>query len=280
MRRQEAVSQASDGQRLFERSWLPERDPRSAVGIVHGYAEHSGRYDHVAERLVASGHAVYAFDLRGHGRSEGRRAYVRTLDEHVADLEAFLARVGEREPDLPLFLLGHSMGGTIVTSLLVSGRRDVSGVILSGAALQPGRALSRLVQGFISLLGRLAPRLPLAKLKSEKISRDPDVVAGYDSDPLVHRGRMQAGTASAIIRATRAIDAQMEAITLPLLILHGTSDDLTDPDGSRRLYQRAGSPDKTLKLYDGLYHEVLNEPEKQQVLSDILDWLDAHVGQR
>lgn len=276
MKAEERTSQAADGLVLFERSWLPPR--KSVIVIVHGYAEHSGRYDHVARRLVARGHGVHAFDLRGHGRSEGRRAYARSLDEHVADLEAFLARIHEGEPALPLFLLGHSMGGSIVALLLISGCEGVDGAILSGAALQLRHGLSRMVLGIISFLGRLAPRLPLGRLGSEKISRDPAVVERYDSDPLVYRGRMAAGTASALIRATQAIDAQMEAITLPLLILHGTSDELTDPDGSRELYRRAGSVDKTLRLYDGLYHEVLNEPEKERVLADILDWLEARVG--
>ncbi len=278
MRTEEATVRTADGKQLLERSWLPEGAPNALVAIVHGYAEHSGRYHHVAQRLVANGYAVYAFDLRGHGGSEGRRVLVRAMDEHVADLASFLARVRERGPGLPLYLLGHSMGGTIVTLFLISGHDGVSGAILSGAALQPRRGLASVTSSLIALLGRLVPRLPLGKLGSETISRDPAVVERYDSDPLVYRGRMPAGTVSALIRAIRIIDARMEAITLPLLILHGTSDELTDPDGSRRLYERARSSDKTLKLYDGLFHEVLNEPEQDEVLADIVAWLDARVA--
>lgn len=273
MRTEEATVRTTDGIQLLERSWRPDGAPSATVAIVHGYAEHSGRYQHVAQRLVANGYAVYAFDLRGHGRSEGRRVLVRAMDEHVADLAAFLARVREREPGLPLYLLGHSMGGTIVTLFLISSPDGVSGAILSGAALQPRRGLSGVTSSLFVLLGRLAPRLPLGKLGSETISRDPAVVERYDNDPLVYRGRMPAGTVTALIRATRTIDARMEAITLPLLILHGTSDQLTDPDGSRRLYERARSNDKTLKLYDGLFHEVLNEPEQDEVLADVVAWL-------
>ena len=274
----EETTVAADGRQFLERSWRPDGAPRALVAVVHGYAEHSDRYQHVAQRLVASGYAVYAFDLRGHGRSEGRRVLVRAMDEHVADLAAFLARVREREPGLPLYLLGHSMGGTIVTLFLISGHDGVSGAILSGAALQPRRGLSGIISSLFSLLGRLAPRLPLGKLGSETISRDPAVVERYDSDPLVYRGRVPAGTVSALIRATRTIDARMEAITLPLLILHGTSDQLTDPDGSRQLYERVRSNDKTLKLYDGLFHEVFNEPEQDEVLADVVAWLDARVA--
>lgn len=279
MRRNEALFQAGDGVQLFERSWLPEGDPKSVVVIVHGYAEHSGRYQHVAERLVGSGHTVYAFDLRGHGRSQGKRTYVRSLDEHVTDLEGFLACVRQREPALPLFLLGHSMGGTIVTLFLISTEHDVRGAILSGAGLKLPGGISRILQWLLTVLGRFAPRLPVRKLKSEDISRDETVVSRYDTDPLVYRGRMHAGTATAVIQAIRTIQARMEAIALPLLLLHGTSDSLTEPEGSSQLYQRAGSPDKTLKLYEGLYHEVLNEPEKEQVLADLIEWLNRQTGE-
>ncbi len=277
MRRIEGGFETADGLRLFEQSWLPDGPPKAAIVIVHGYAEHSGRYAHVAELLVASGYAVHAFDLRGHGRSEGRRTFVRSLGQHVADVEGFVARVRQREPGVPVFLLGHSMGGTVVASFLVSGAHDVRGAVLSGAALKLKGGAARLLQHLLLLLGRLAPRLPLGRLKSEEISRDPSVVAAYDSDPLVYRGRMPAGTAAAVIRAVRRIAARMGQITVPLLLVHGASDALAEPEGSRELYERAASRDKTLKLYEGLYHEVLNEPEKEQVLADVAGWLDAHT---
>lgn len=278
VRQREATFQASDGLQLFERSWRPDGDPIATVVIVHGYAEHCGRYGHVAERLVNSGHAVYAFDLRGHGRSEGRRVFARSLDEHVADLRHYVARIRELERGTALFLLGHSMGGTIVASFLMSDASGVSGAILSGAALRSRRGLSRVPQAIFSGLGRLAPRLPLATLSSANISRNEAVVTSYDNDPLVYRGRMPAGTVSALIGAIREIEAGMERITLPLLLLHGTLDALTEPDGSRELYERAGSQDKKLKLYEGFYHEILNEPEKRIVLDDIVAWLEKRTA--
>lgn len=276
MRRQESTSLTDDGVRLFQRSWLLA--PKAAVIIVHGYAEHSGRYEQVATHLAEKGYGIYAFDLRGHGRSEGKRAYVRSVDEHVTDLERFVAHVREQVSGQPLFLLGHSMGGTIVAAYLVSRDVDLDGAILSAAALRSARGLARIPQGLISFVGRVAPKLPFAKLSSDKISRDEAVVRAYDNDPLVFRGMMPAGTAAAMIRAMRDIEARPETITLPLLLLHGSADEITKPEGSQELYERAGSTDKTLKLYDGLYHEVLNEPERQRVLDDIVSWLNAHVN--
>jgi len=274
MREEEDTFRTGDGRQLFERSWLPDGDPKASVVIVHGYAEHSGRYHHVAERLAGSGYAVYAFDLQGHGRSEGRRAFVRSLDEHVADLRAFLDRVSKRAPHLPLFLLGHSMGGTVVALLLVSDGQGLRGAVLSagGLTVQTG-VVARIVQGLLAILARLAPHLPLGRLDSGDVSRDPAVVSAYDRDPRVYRGRMPAGTASALIRGIRRIRAAAENISVPLLVMHGSADSLTDPEGSRLLHGRAASQDKTLVLYDGLYHEIFNEPEREGVLDDVVRWL-------
>ncbi len=267
----------SDGLQLFERSWLPDGDPKAAVAIVHGYAEHSGRYEHVAKRLVAGGYAVYALDLRGHGRSEGRRVFIRSMDEHLGDVDRFLDRVRERQPALPLFLLGHSMGGTVVAAYLVTGARSLSGAILSAPAIRSQRGSSAIARAILAILARLLPRLPVGRLDSAEISRDPQVVARYDADPLVYRGRMPAGTIAALVRAARMVLANLETITLPLLLLHGTMDSLADPEGSRQLHEQAASSDKTLKLYEGLYHEIFNEPEQERVLDDLVGWLEAHT---
>ena len=278
METHEAAWESADGLQLFERSWRPAQ-PKAAVVIIHGFAEHSGRYEHVVARLAARGYAVQALDLRGHGRSEGKRTFVRSMDEHTGDVERFLARIRERESGLPVFLLGHSMGGMIVALMLItSGDRGLRGAVLSGAAVRSTRGSARIVQLLLRALGRLFPRLPLAKLDGTLVSRDPTVVERYDNDPLVYRGRVPAGTARAMIHAGRKVTKEMEAISPPLLILHGSEDGLVDPEGSRDLYERAGSADKALKIYDGLYHEILNEPEQDEVLRDIIDWLDARTG--
>ncbi len=289
MRREESTV-TSDGPPLLTRRWLPDGDPKAVVLIVHGYAEHSGRYDHVGAALVERGYAVEAFDLRGHGKSPGRRAFVRSFDEYLADLNAVLADVRQRHPGRPLFLLGHSMGGSIVALFAVR-QHDVAeafqprpsgiaGIILSGPGLRARRGAPRPVLWLLRLIGRFFPRLPLGKLNAGDVSRDPDVVARYDNDPLVYRRGMAAGTLVAMIKAGQETNAHLDRFALPLLIVHGTEDALTDPEGSRRLYEAASTDDKLLKLYPGLYHEVLNEPEQQQVLDDILRWLDAHVESR
>jgi alpha-beta hydrolase superfamily lysophospholipase len=273
----DGMFEATDGLRLFEQWWRPEGEPKAVVAIVHGYGEHSGRYIHVAEHLVRHGYAVDAFDLRGHGRSEGARCFIRSFDEHLVDVDSFLRRVRERVPGKPVFLLGHSMGGAIVTMFAITRQPDVRGVILSGAGLKISASVSPLMVGIVRFLGGIFPKLPTLKLDSSLISRDPEVVKRYDNDPLVHRGGVPARTGAELFQAIKHIQAQMETVTLPLLIMHGTVDALADPEGSKELYARARSSDKTLKLYEGLYHEVLNEPEKAQVLADVVQWLDAHL---
>jgi lysophospholipase len=277
MQRSEGTFETAGGMRLFERSWLPDGKTKGALVIVHGYAEHSGRYDYVGGWLARRGYAVHALDLRGHGRSEGERVFVRSFNEYLDDVDAFIARVREGHGAMPS-LLGHSMGGTIVALAAVTRRSDVRGLLFSGAGLTAPAKTPRLVTRILLLLGRFTPRLRLRKLEAASVSRDPKVVARYDSDPLNFRGKMPAGLVAAMIRAARVIEERMEAVDQPLLIMHGTADALTRPEGSEALYRRAISADKTLKLYEGLYHEILNEPEKDQVLADIAAWLDARAA--
>jgi acylglycerol lipase len=277
VRREEDTFNAADGRRLYEQRWLPEGEARAHIAIVHGYAEHSGRYAHVGEALAQRGYAVCVLDLRGHGRSDGDRAIVRSFDEYLADVRAFLSRVRARGAGRPLFLLGHSMGGTIVTLELAVDHPQLAGAMLSGGVLTSS-GTPRIVRAIFGLLGRLFPRLPLVKLKAEHVSRDPDVVRRYEEDPLVYRGRIRAGLAAAMGRAVRRIERDAPSISVPLLIMHGAADELAPPEGSSLLYERVASADKTLKLYDGLYHEILNEPERDQVVADIAAWLDARSG--
>jgi acylglycerol lipase len=278
MRTNEDTVAAADGLTLFERAWLPEGEARAVVVIVHGYAEHSGRYQHVGQALATRDYAVETLDLRGHGRSEGDRSTVRSFDQFLDDLRLFLARVRERHPAKPLFLLGHSMGGTIVTLFAITDRPAVQGIVLSGPGLVARGGVWRITAPIFSVLGRLFPNLPLNQLKAETVSRDPAVVEAYDKDPLVYRGKMRAGMIRAFIDALNRIKAGMDSITAPLLLLHGTADELANPDGSQQLYERARSTDKTLRLYDGLAHEVLNEPEKEQIIGELLSWLDERTA--
>lgn len=258
---------ASRGTELYAQWWLPEGEPRAVVAIVHGYAEHSGRYAQTAADLVARGYAVEAIDLRGHGHSSGERVFVESYEDYRADVDAFLDRVRTEHPNKKLFLLGHSMGGGVVTSYIIDRKPELDGVILSGAAMLARREEPP--------AGTPPPPQRSGPLPADTISRDPAVVAAYENDPLVYRGAPPDRTGAAWADAYRAVQEGMPGIAYPLLILHGTDDKLVPYRGSVQLHEVARSADKTLKLYEGLYHEVLNEPERDLVVADIVAWLDT-----
>lgn len=265
---------------IFEQWWLPPGDPRAVVAIVHGYAEHSGRYQHLAAFLNDRGYAVEALDLRGHGQSSGRRVYVRSFSEYLSDVARFLRAVHERHPGKPVFLLGHSMGGGIATLFVIARKPHIAGLILSGPALRVRSTPAGFRLRALRLVGKVAPTYSLSPLPASAISRDPAVVQAYETDPLVYRGGMRLGHGAASMRALQRIQLDMEEIDVPLLIMHGTADRLTSPEASEELLERARSSDRTLKLYDGLYHEIFNEPEQETVMQDLAAWLDARTGGR
>ncbi len=269
--------QSPDGLQLHENRWLPEADPAAVVVLIHGFVEHSGRYAEVAAELNRHGYAVCAMDLRGHGKSEGPRIFVRRFDDYLADVELFLGRVREREPDKPRFLFGHSMGGTIAALLAATRSPDVRGLVLSAPACQIGGRVFPLLRQLAGLISRLCPRLRVVRFDFSRVSRDPEVVAGMRSDPLVFHGRFPARTGAEILRAAGRLRSRMEEIELPFLVMHGTADLVADAQGSRELRARARSTDKTLKVYEGLHHDLLHEPEKKQVTADLIEWLAART---
>ena len=276
MRRDEGRFAGAGGVELFWQAWLPSAAPHAVVVIAHGASEHSSRYAHVGERLAAEGYAVYALDHRGHGRSGGRRALIDRMDHAVADLRAFVDLAGEREPGKRVFLLGHSMGGAIAIAYAVRHQETIAGLLLSGplAALE---AASPVTRGVASLLSALAPQLGVYAVDSSAISRDPEVVRAYDEDPLVHHGKLPARSVAELTGAVGRFAEEVRSLQLPLLVMHGGADTLTPPDGSRMVHERAASEDKTLNLYDELYHEILNEPEQERVLEDVVTWLGARA---
>lgn len=270
--------EAKNGLRLFEKFERPKGGARALIVIVHGYCEHSGRYGHVVRRLVDEGYAVYAFDLVGHGRSPGARAFVRSFSEYLSDLETYLTRVGEKEPGKPLFILGHSLGGAIAALFAIDKKTGISGLILSGPLLKLPGNVSPFFIRLASLIGRILPKLLIEnKVSPAMLSHDSKIVEDYINDPLVHHGGMPAGSARAINCALKRIQNGMAGITLPLLIMHGTDDRLADVSGSKELYRSARSTDKTLRLYDGFYHEILNEPGKEKPINEIIAWLNKRT---
>jgi acylglycerol lipase len=273
----EARFSAGDNLTLYEQWWLPEAGARATVALVHGFTEHSGRYARLAEDLNRRGYAVRALDLRGHGRSEGERCFVRSFDEYLADLDAWLGRMGGQGDQRP-FLFGHSMGGTVAALYAIARQSDVRGLILSAPAVKVAGDVFPVLRRLAWIVSPLLPRLRLVRLGSRYISRDAEVVSAYRSDPLVFHERFPVRMAAEIMRAARRIARQAESLRLPLLVMHGTGDRACDYEGSRELCRRAGSADKTLRLYEGLYHEILSDPERGKVLEDMVGWLDARCG--
>ncbi len=278
MRRSEGKFKSADGLNLFWHCQRPDGEARAVVVITHGYGEHSGRYAHVADYLLSNGCAVYMFDLRGHGRSEGARACVSLFEGYLCDLDLFLERVNKEEGERPVFLLGHSMGGTIVALSAITRKLRVRGLVLSGALLKVSDKISTPLRIFISLAGTIFPSFPILKaINGNKVSSDPQAAKRYNDDPLVYHGSLLARQAREINRAIERVRKKTGEISLPLLVLHGSSDCLVDIEGSRELYARAGSADKAIKIYEGFYHEILNEPGKERVLSDVAAWIEKRA---
>jgi acylglycerol lipase len=270
------VLQTNDGIRLYTQAWLPDT-PRAVVILSHGYAEHSGRYDHFAKYLAEHGFAVYALDHRGHGRSEGERANVKVFDEYVNDLSRFVNSVREKHPTLKRFLLGHSMGGTIAAQLAIKQPNQVDGLLLSSPYLINAVSVPAPLMAVSGFVSRILPGLPTIKLASKDISRDPAVVKSYDTDPLNYRGGTKARFGTELLGAGKYVFSHASTIKLPILIMVGTGDRIADARGSKKLFEMVGSSDKTLKIYDNYYHEILNDISKEKVYEDSLTWLQQHL---
>lgn len=271
------ANSAGAGAALNWKVWLPDGDPRAAIVLAHGYAEHLGRYEAFATTLNASGLAVYALDHWGHGRSEGRYGFVPRFSVFTDGVELLLNEVKARHPGLPVFLVGHSMGGLIACAHLLTHQSHYAGAILSGPAIKPSEEPSKLTILISRLLSRIAPRLGVLALDAEGVSRDPAVVAAYRADPLVYTGKMSARLAAEMFDAMAAARAGAAMIALPILLMHGEADRLTAPAGSRFLFETVSSSDRQLKLYPGLYHEIFNEPERASVIADLTGWIDVQL---
>jgi acylglycerol lipase len=270
------------GHSAYWQAWLPQDTARAVIVIVHGIHEHSARYAHVGARLSAAGFAVYAADHRGHGQSDGRRANIERMALIVADLRSFVRFAAERHPGLPVFMVGHSLGGLIALQYVLddgtrddgSGRTPLDGLVVSAPAVTAtvGSALARRLAGVLSAL---VPNLGVTDLDADhKISRDPEVVRSYREDPLVYRGRIKARTGAEILAAMQHLPARLPGLSMPLLLLHGTEDQICPLADSVMLHDAVSSPDRTLRRYPGLYHEVFNEPEREAILTDLISWLN------
>jgi acylglycerol lipase len=271
----EETFEGKGGVDIFLRSWLPQGEPRAVVAICHGLNAHSGLYDWAARQFAGAGFAVYAPDLRGRGRSAGERFYVEDIADYVSDIAGAIAIAKARHPGLAVYLLGHSAGGVTSCIYALDNQAELAGLICEDFAYQtpaPGLVIAA-VRG----LSHIAPRLAVLTLKNEDFSRDPEVVAALDADPLLAGEAQPAATIAALARADERLAGEFDRITLPLLILHGTADKVTVCHGSEYFHAHAGSADKTLKLYEGHYHDLLADIGKEGVMADMLAWIDARL---
>jgi alpha-beta hydrolase superfamily lysophospholipase len=276
--RHERSFEGVGGVRIVYDVWEPEdEDCRGVVVLCHGYAEHARRYDHVAQRFGESGLAVYALDLRGHGRSGGKRVYLRDISEYTEDFHTLVGIAAAEYPELKVIVLGHSMGGGVVFAYGVEHPDDYAAMVLSGPAVDAQEGQGSVKLSLAKAVGKLLPGLPVEELPTDAVSRDPDVVAAYNADPLVHHGKLPAGIAKALIGVGETMPQRAAALTAPLLVVHGEQDKLIPVRGSRRLIECVGSQDAQLKVYPGLYHEVFNEPERAEVLDDVAAWIEAKL---
>lgn len=263
--------------KIYYQHWQPESDPKAVLLLVHGLAEHSGRYQNVVEYFVPRGYAVYGLDHPGHGKSDGVRVYVEGFGDYLQPIETYLGMIRAWHSDRPVFLVGHSMGGLIAAVYLLEHQEQFRGAVLSAPAVKVSDSVSPLTIAIGKLLARLLPQAGILALDSSAISKDKAVVSAYINDPLVYTGKVTARLGAEMLAAMQRVTAEAETLRLPLLLLQGSDDRLVDPAGARMLYEKARSTDKTLKVYPGLYHEVFNEPEREQVFADMEAWLQAHL---
>lgn len=265
------------GAKLHMEKWLPDDDPKAMILLVHGYAEHAGRYQYFAEHCVGKGYAVFAIDHWGHGQSDGTPGYVPDFSVFHDGVDQLVACAKQDFPELAIMLVGHSMGGLISATYLLSNQSKFAACVLSGPAIKAAEEPSAFLKAISGFLSRFFPKVGVLELDPNGVSRDPQVVTDYLADPLVYNGKMGARLASEMLINMTKIQENAEQISLPILLLHGGKDSLAAAEGSKFLDSHISSSEKTLKIYPELFHEIFNEPEKDIVLNDMTDWLDKQL---
>lgn len=263
------------GLKIATRSWEPEGSPRAVMILVHGLNAHSGYMEWPGEQFAANGFASYALDHRGRGKSEGERFYVEELSDWLGDLDKLVDIARSENPGLPVFVMGHSAGGVIASSYVYEHQDEIDGLICHSFAFDVG--LPHLVQLALEGIGKLLPHVHVFSLNNADFSRDPAHVERMNNDPLIHKESQPAETARVLLLAADALKEHMPNFKVPVLIIHGTADKATRPAGSQYFYDHAGSTDKTLRLYEGHYHDLLADVDREVVMADILAWLDTRV---
>lgn len=277
MKHIEGTFKSVRGAQLYYQGWLPDGDVKAVLFLVHGLGEYCGRYTNAVNYLVPLGYAIYGLDHLGHGRSEGEREVIVRFEDYTEPLTTYYQMVKGWQPGKPVFIYGHSMGGLITCYYLLDHQADFQGAMISAPAIKVSDSISPVTIMMGSILSSIAPKAGVLALDATGISRDPDVVKAYVNDPLVFHGKTPARLAAEMLKAMKRVTAEVSKIILPFIAIQGGEDKIVDPTGAQMLYDEAGSKDKTLKVYAGLYHEVHNEPERATMFQDLGIWLDAHV---
>ena len=263
------------GVSIFATSWLPDGVPRDHLVLAHGYAEHLGRYRAVADFFTAAGYAVHALDHRGHGKSGGARAVIDSFANADADIDQLVDRVRAESGLNQIKLIGHSMGGSLALNYALNHPEKLSGLVLSGPAI--GGGLPKVQALLLGIISKIAPALGMIQLDADAVSRDPQIVADYKADPLVFLGKVPARTAREMMHAITTYPSRVGAMQMPCLLMHGGADSLVRAEDARPVFAAIASRDKTVRIFDGLYHEIFNEPERLEVLGIVKAWLDARL---
>lgn len=270
----DTMKEKINGISILIRNWTIDK-PKATVLLVHGYGEHSGRYEETAKRLNDAGYSVYSYDRRGEGQSEGLNGHIQSINNHVMDLIEMRKCVAVKGK---FFIMAHSLGALVsLTYLLDHKPTDIDGVVLSSPFIKIDDGTAPILQKLAGLIAAIFPKLPTIALDVNLISRDPKEVEKYVDDPLIFHGKTNAKTGYEMIKAIKHVQSKFAKFDLPFIILHGSADKLADPQGSKWLYERSKSKDKKLTILDGLYHETMREPEKEQFFNGVLSWLDARA---
>lgn len=271
---------AADGTCLRCLDWSPDGDAAGVVVVVHGIRDHATRYDALAVALADAGFAVASHDLRGHGASGGHRQRFDNMDQLVADVDGVVERARAEHPGVPVFVYGHSLGGLIGTHYALAHPDKVAGLVLSGAALKLPVDVTGGQVFAARLFGTILPNLPAQPVDDTKFVNTADANAAFLNDPLIAHDNLPARSAKATLNAIRDIEGRYAEVALPILVMHGGDDQVTEISGSRDLVAQAKSTDKTLKIWDGQFHDLLHEPDRDQVIATVVSWLDAHRAVR
>jgi len=267
------IEQSDNG--IYYREWQAN-NPKAIVLLIHGVGEHCQRYNALANTLNAASYTVSSLDLPNHGRSDGQKGHIESFALFQQAVLELYQRVNQAYPDKPIFILGHSMGGLITSRFLIDHQDKFKGALLSGPAIETPQEPPAWQVSLIKGIARLLPKLGLVPVDASMVSRDPKVVTAYEQDPLINKNKLTAKLLVELSNTMDEVKQKASAITLPLFIMHGTADQLTSTSGSQFLYETVASTDKSIRLYEGLYHEIFNEPEAPSIYQEVIEWLDQH----